>query len=65
MILLEIGNLGGIFLMIILIMHLPGIILTIIGFIIKKNKPKAAKVLFIVAGVSVLISYGICGSMMV
>ena len=61
MILLEVGNLGGIFLIIFLIMHLPSIILGIIGLVIRKNKPKAAKTLFIIAGVYLLVSYGTCG----
>ena len=63
MLLLEVGNLGGIFLIIFLIMHLPSIVLGIIGLAIKKNKPKAAKTLFIIAGVYLVISYGTCGAM--
>ena len=57
-------NLDGLIYLIIAIMLGPAILLTIIGFaVIKKNK-KAAKVLFIMAAVYVIVSFGICGSMM-
>jgi low temperature requirement protein LtrA len=61
--LLEVGNLGAVFLIIFLIMHLPSIILGIIGLAIRKDKPKKAKTLFIIAGVYLLVSYGTCGAM--
>lgn len=56
-------NLDGLFTMIILIMFGPAILLAIIGaFVFKKNK-KAAKVLFILAVVYLIISLGICGAL--
>lgn len=56
-------NLDGFFTMIILIMFGPAILLAIIGaFVYKKNK-KAAKVLFIIAVVYLIISLGICGAL--
>ncbi|MFC5682151.1 hypothetical protein ACYE2N_10160 [Flavobacterium sp. MAHUQ-51] len=65
MIALE-GNIdmGGIFIMLILIMVGPPIILSIIGFAIKKYNPKPAKVLFILAALYLLIGLGICGSLL-
>ena len=41
----------------------PAILLAIIGFILLKNNKKAAKVLFILAALYVIVSLGICGSM--
>lgn len=56
-------NLDGLFIMIILIMFGPAILLAIIGaFVFKKHK-KAAKVLFIIAVVYLIISLGICGAL--
>jgi len=37
------------------------LILTIIGFAIKKNRPKAAKTLFICAAAYLIIGLGFCG----
>ena len=67
MIVLEGGmNLDGLIVLIILIMVGPAIILAIIGFLLRKNeKRKAAKVFYIIAGVYLLISLGICGAMMI
>ncbi|UZR99278.1 hypothetical protein [Chondrinema litorale] len=45
-----------------LIGHSPAILLLIIGFALKKSKPKAAKVLFIIAGIYFVIGAGVCGS---
>jgi len=61
---LEVGNLGGLVFLILLIMFGPALLFLIIGFILrgKKNK-KAAKIFFILAGVYLLISLGVCGSM--
>ncbi|MDO6595814.1 hypothetical protein Q4512_02740 [Oceanihabitans sp. 2_MG-2023] len=57
-------NLDGLFIIIGLIMFGPAILLAIIGaFVFKKNKT-AAKVLFILAAVYLIISLGVCGSMM-
>ncbi len=57
-------NLDGLIYLIIAIMFGPAILLTIVGFAILKKNKKAAKVLFILAAVYVIISLGICGSMM-
>lgn len=56
-------DLSGLFIIIGLIMFGPSILLTIIGFSIKGKKPKAAKILFIIAVVYLIISLGICGSL--
>jgi hypothetical protein len=65
MIALE-GNmdLSGLIIILVLIMVGPPILLTIIGFAVKKNNTKAAKVLFILAALYLLIGLGICGSLM-
>lgn len=64
MISLEVGGLGGLVAILVLIMIGPPILLTIIGLVINKNQPKAAKVLYILASVYLLIGLGICGSLM-
>lgn len=64
MIPLEVGGLGGLVVILVLIMVGPPILLTIIGLVINKNQPKAAKVLYILASVYLLIGLGICGSLM-
>ena len=65
MVFLE-GNmdLSGLVILIVLIMFGPAIVMAIIGFAILKKNKKAAKVLFILAAVYLIISLGICGSMM-
>lgn len=61
---LEVGNLGGLVFLIVLIMFGPALLFLIIGFILRrKQKKKAAKIFFILAGVYLLISLGVCGSM--
>lgn len=63
---LEVGNLDGLFVLIILIMFGPAMLLGLIGIILMaKNKKKPGKVLMILAGVYILISLGVCGSMIV
>lgn len=62
---LEIGNLNSIFILIIVIMFGPPIVLALIGFGVKKNNPNAAKVLFILAAIYLLVGLGICGSLMI
>lgn len=58
-------NLDGLVFLIILIMAGPAILFAIIGGILLYNKnKKAAKVFFILAVVYLVISLGICGSMM-
>lgn len=64
MIPLEVGGLGGLVVILVLIMIGPPILLALIGLVINKNQPKAAKVLYILASVYLLIGLGICGSMM-
>ena len=64
MIPLEVGGLGGLVAILVLIMIGPPILLTIIGLVINKNQPKSAKVLYILASVYLLIGLGICGSLM-
>ena len=58
-------DLSGLFLIIGLIMFGPPILLTIIGLFIRKKKRQIAKVLFIFAAVYLIISLGICGSMII
>lgn len=61
---LEPGNLDGLLTLIVAIMLGPSILLAIIGALVYKKNKKAAKVLFILAVVYAIISFGICGSMM-
>jgi hypothetical protein len=56
-------NLDGLFTMILLIMFGPAILLAIIGFAVYKKNKKAAKVLFILATIYIIISLGICGAL--
>ena len=58
------GAYNGIALFFGAIMFGPAILLTIIGLAILKSNKKAAKVLFILAVVYVIVSLGVCGSMM-
>lgn len=64
MILLSNLNLDGILILILLIMFGPAFLLSIIGFAIIKKHKKAAKIFFIVSALYVIISLGVCGSMM-
>lgn len=64
MLAIEVGNLDGLFIIILLIMFGPAVLLAIIGTILSfNNKKKAAKVLFIIAVIYVLISLGVCASL--
>ncbi|MEC4004203.1 hypothetical protein OX283_006020 [Flavobacterium sp. SUN052] len=65
MIALEGGNYDGLFLLIILIMFGPPILLSIIGFSVRKTNKQASLVLFILAGLYLIIGLGICGGMFV
>ncbi|TGV00545.1 hypothetical protein [Flavivirga rizhaonensis] len=58
-------NLDGLIFLILAIMLGPAILLAIIGLAVRKKNKKAAKVLFILAAVYVIISLGVCGGMMV
>lgn len=63
--LLEVGNLDGLVALIFLVMFGPAILFLIIGFILFfKEKKKAAKIFFILTGVYLLISLGVCGGIM-
>ncbi len=62
---LEVGNLDGLVALIFLILLGPALVLGIIGVILlSKGKKKAGKILLILAGVYLLVSFGICGTMM-
>ncbi|AZQ59759.1 hypothetical protein EJ994_13490 [Maribacter sp. MJ134] len=62
---LEVGNLDGLVALIFLILLGPALVLGIIGIILlSKGKKKAGKILLILAGVYLLVSFGICGTMM-
>ena len=63
-IVLEIGNLDGLAILILAIMFGPAILLAIIGFSQYNNNKKTAKILFILAGLYLLISLGICGTLL-
>jgi len=56
-------NFDGLLVMILAIMFGPAIILVIIGFAVLKKHKKAAKVLFILASVYLIVSLGICGAL--
>jgi len=62
--LLEPGNLDGLVILMVAIMFGPAMVLAIIGALVFKKYRKAAKVLFILAVVYVIISLGICGALM-
>lgn len=63
---MEVGNLDGLFVLILLIMFGPAVLLGIIGVVLMgKNKKKGGKVFLILAGVYMLISLGVCGSMII
>ncbi|WP_303316669.1 hypothetical protein Q4Q34_07640 [Flavivirga abyssicola] len=62
---IEGGNYLGLFLLVLAIMFLPPLILLIIGLAIRSKNRKTSKILMILAVVYLLISLGICGSMMI
>ena len=62
---LEVGNLNGLVFILFLIMFGPAILLLVIGFILRaKKNTQAGKVFFILAGVYMLVSLGVCGAIM-
>ncbi|WGH74321.1 hypothetical protein P8625_09350 [Tenacibaculum tangerinum] len=63
MIFLELGNLTGIFIAVLLIMFGPPVILAIIGAAIKNKNKKASEIMYILAVVYLVIGLGVCGSM--
>jgi hypothetical protein len=56
-------NFDGLLILILAIMLGPSILLAIIGFAVFKKNKKAAKILFILAAVYLLISLGVCGAL--
>ena len=56
-------NLDGLIYFIVGIMLGPTILLAIIGFALLKKNKKAAKVLFILATIYVIVSLGVCGAL--
>lgn len=48
-------------LIILAIMCSPAIVMTILGFAIQKKYPNAAKILFILSVINVIVSCGLCG----
>ena len=62
--LIEVGNLDGLVALIVAIMFGPAILLAIVGFALFKKHRKAAKVFFILAIVYLIVSLGICGTLM-
>ncbi len=63
MTLLEVGNLDGLLILILVIMFGPPLLLFIIGLAVKKQNPNAAKVLYIIAVLYLIVGLGICGGM--
>ncbi|WP_350289569.1 hypothetical protein [uncultured Croceitalea sp.] len=60
--LLEVGNLDGLVVLIFLILFGPALLFLIIGIILyAKQKKKAGKIFFILTGIYLLISLGVCG----
>lgn len=58
------ANLDGLVYFFTLIMFGPALLLLIIGLAIRKKNVKTAKVFYILAGVYLLVSFGICGGLM-
>lgn len=59
---LEVGNeIIWVILIFLIIALSPAIIMTIVGLVIKKKNPKAAKILFIISTVYIIIGLGVCG----
>lgn len=61
--LLEVGNLLPLVIVVYLVLHLPAIIMLVIGLRLKERKPKTSKTLLILAGVYFMVGAGICGGM--
>lgn len=58
------ANFDGIIVLLVLIMVGPALLLFGGGFAIRKKSKQASKVLYILAGVYLLVSLGICGGLM-
>ncbi|GAB5473110.1 MAG: hypothetical protein Mars2KO_12090 [Maribacter sp.] len=61
---LEVGNLDGLVFLIVLVMFGPALLLLGIGLLVRRSNKKAAKVFYILAGIYLLVSLGICGTML-
>ena len=61
MILLNID--GSVIFLFFLIGNSPALLLLLIGAMLQSRKPKTAKVLFIIAGIYLVIGLGVCGLM--
>ena len=48
-----------------IITNSPAIIMFIIGYSIRKTKPKASKILYIIATIYTIIGLGICGTLLI
>ena len=57
------ANLDGLVFMIFLIMFGPAVLFVIIGLMVRKKNKKSAKVFYILAGIYLVISLGICGAL--
>lgn len=58
------ANFDGLVYFFALIMLGPALVLFGVGLLLRKSNKKAAKVLYILAGVYLLVSLGICGGLM-
>jgi hypothetical protein len=57
-------NLDGLIWLLLGAMFGPAIVLAVIGLLVRKKSKKVAKVFFILAVVYVIVSLGVCGTMM-
>ena len=55
---------GSVIFLFFLIGNSPALLLLLIGAVLRGRKPKTAKVLFIIAGIYLLIGLGLCGMML-
>lgn len=56
-------NFDGLIWLILAILLGPAIILALVGFALRKSNKKVAKVFYILAAVYLIVSLGVCGSM--
>ncbi|MTB50679.1 hypothetical protein [Lewinella sp. W8] len=63
MIFLDNLNLAGFVIMVYLVLHLPAIIMLILGLSWRKKKPKTSKTLIYVAIAYFIVGAGVCGSL--
>jgi hypothetical protein len=47
-----------------IIANIPAIIMMLIGYGIRRNNPKASKILYIIATAYIIIGLGICGTLL-